>query len=188
MKKFFMLVSFIFCVSCFAAHQYDFGVYWGQSKESKTLWDVTLNTNNNYFKEYGLYSLSEASKNINLQNWVNGENYFKLDDGTQSLNITDNLGIFVKTSRNTYSSMSLSDFYNFKSVGFDSNGYSVYIYNDKIGNDDWVGQIIWEENRGGLAPTGQPLPGVLATMIIGGAVAGTLSIKRRKKIDEQKRL
>lgn len=172
MKKLFLIcMSILFINMAYAAKQYTYtDVYWNQSSETNNRWIVELTKYTGKYAEYGLYSLNSSPKN-----WILDTNYWKLSEGDNAMIINSDLGFYVKSSNGKYN-YSVGRWYN---VFEYSTPYSVDVTNGGW-NNSLDANITFRE----ASPTGQPLPGVLTTMLVGGAVTSSMCFFRRKKKQE----
>ena len=165
MMKVFLSILFTisFSLCSFASYQYGSSVFWDQQSETNTNWNFKLTASPiTKYDAFGVYRLSEG---------FNKQNAIVLNEGDNFLHVTENLGFWASSNRYTYTSEST------RSNPFSSIGE----YTVKISDTWFMSSYITISASAVDAPTGQPLPGILATMAIGVGVFGVSSIRKRKK-------
>jgi hypothetical protein len=188
MKKLLLFTFFILSISCFAAYQYNVKGNQG--------W-LTFDSNTTLSLEAGISgkdkdheNFIDRGKGISDYGWYNmitGESGSFNNGLTASFSENDKIGLYVTDNKgNTYLSTKTNKKYPFEDSiwgksrlvdgsltiaggNFGSNGTHEY-YVFKVSN---VG-------NGNNTPTGQPLPGILATLLVGGT--GIWYLKNRKNL------
>lgn len=158
MKKFLFLCLFLLSLNTFASY-----VYWDQNSETNTLWNFNLEVfNSSSYKDYGIYTLSDGISSRS-----------SLNNGDNILTVTENLGFWAMSNNNKlYDSYSSSRTQRF-SVG---DGYTVDVFS---GYSPYAVATITITPVS--SPSGQPLPGVLAAVFLGGGVLGGSSVLKKSR-------
>ncbi len=194
------LISLALCAGLFAAHQYEaihqnqgVGVHVNQSVE------LFLNTSSSKLPEgiteFGYYKLDSKGDMIQGSS-TSLDMSALLKNGSVSLGSFsggDSIAFWMKTDKGSY----LDSYYRDGKHG-DRN--AAYLGNNSKNNTNMVmgnldlshgwspsqgfqdNALVFEVSNVGKGPSGQPLPGFLATLAIGGGVIGGLSILRRKNM------
>jgi len=155
MKKLICILSiicFFAITNVYASYQY-YDIYWDQSTETSNYWNFNLTTFNNHNTiTYGVYD-----------SLIGLDSAIILNSGDNNLHITDNLNFFTETKHQTNTYMLL-----------DADDYSVSIYS----NNKKLATITMTPIA---PPTGQPLPGIFASIIVGGILCGSKKIMKKAK-------
>lgn len=156
MKKILFLSVFLLSLNTFAAY-----VYWDQKSETNTYWNFDLDIFKvNSYKDYGIYTLSEGLSSRS-----------SLKEGDNALTVTENLGFWVMSNSNKIYDSYSNPGQRFK-VG---DNYTVNVFSNS--SPFAVASITISP----ISPSGQPLPGILATILLGSGILGGSAIMKRNK-------
>lgn len=157
MKKILFLSVLFLSLNTFAAY-----VYWDQNSETNTFWNFDLDIfKANSYKDYGIYTLSEGLSSRS-----------SLKEGDNALTVTENLGFWVMSNNNRIYE-SYSDLGQRFKVG---GSYTVNVFS--IFSPFAVASITISPIS---SPSGQPLPGILSTILLGSGILGGSAIMKRNK-------
>lgn len=144
-------------LSLFAARQYG-QIFWNQTAEANTKWNFILDVNkDNVFKKYGVYDLKTGEKTY-------------LEEGSNFITAKNNLGFFVQSGNNGK--------YNYSNEVFQRNFFYEGDYLLGISRNYFDSTVATVK----IEPTGQPLPGIIASIIVGTVFI--LFITKRKKTQQ----
>lgn len=182
-------------VAVFAAHQYGSSQVWWSNDGITNNLAVTLNVEKNSADaSFGYFTFTRANGNATAKI----VDSYSFTDGvtseTQVISTDLDIGVWVTIGNKTSYSVAVSG------SGYGSGNGVVYsaIGENTIGENKTYGFGFWTSTvldstvsfavippaivvtDPSATPVGQPLPGVLATMLIGGGLAGLRKLRRRK--------
>lgn len=186
MKKAILFLFLILSMTCFGAYQYNVkGNQGWLTFDSKTTVTFDIGTSG---KDKDHENFIDRGKGISDYGWYNLETgeHGSFNNGiSASFNENDRIGLYVTDNKGkTYlSTKSKSPFENAiwgKSKLIDD---SIFIAGGNFGSNGTHEYYVFKVNNvgnGSNTPTGQPLPGILATLLVGGT--GIWYLKNRKRL------
>lgn len=162
-KKF--LVLFAMCLSVCASAAYQYEIDWSGIHVNSNSSLIVKFTDNSFFKNFDTFGYSingEFGKEFNTDS-VKGKEF---DLG--SFTTGDNIGFFVSQNGTYYNNFGLTS---------KDNGHYLF----ETWTSDWSSYQSFDVKINGFdsTPSGQPLPGVLTSLALGGAAL--LAIRKLKK-------
>jgi hypothetical protein len=182
MKKYILaLVSFV-AMAALADNQYSFNDGWFIIKEAGDIHISFVNNNSNpgHVAAFGYYVQKEGSEERSLQtlteNWKGGEKVFDF-----SVNKDDKIGFWFETSKPEMTWVTSDNESGWFSFDEANNIATAKIYFDEGNHQANSNKMLQFKLSEKAASTGgQPLPGLLMTLTLGGmAVAGVTQRKRK---------
>lgn len=186
MKKYFIILLLILNMSAFAAYQYNVkGNQGWLSFDSSTTLSLDVGTTG---KDKDHENFIDKGKGISDYGWYNlesGESGSFNNGLTATFTENDKIGLYITDNNgNTY--LSTKPTSPFKDDIWGKSKYidgSIFIGGGNFGSNGTHEYYVFKVNTVGNSsntPTGQPLPGILATLLVGGT--GLWYLKNRKSL------
>lgn len=188
MKKLLLFTFFILSISCFAAYQYNVKGNQGWiTFDSETTLSFELNRTGKDKDHENFIDRSEGVTDYGWYNMNTGESRSFNNGLTASFSENDKIGLYVTDNKgNTYLSTKTNKKYPFEDSIWGKSRLvdgALTIAGGNMGSNGTHEYYIFKVNSintNNNAPAGQPLPGILATLAIGGT--GLWYLKNKKKL------
>lgn len=188
MKKLFLFTFLVYSFSCFAAYQYNVkGNQGWLTFDSNTILSFDIGTTGKDNNHENFIDRGEGISDYGWYNMKTGESG-SFDNGlTASFSENDKIGLYVTDNKgNTYLSTKTNRKYPFEDSIWGKSKLvdgALTIAGGNFGSNGTHEYYIFKVNtvgNGSNTPTGQPLPGILATLLVGGT--GIWYLKKRKNL------
>lgn len=186
MKKLLLLTFLIYSFSCFAAYQYNVkGNQGWLSFDSNTTLSLDVGTSGKDKDHENFIDRGEGISDYGWYNLDSGEAGSFKNGATVTFSENDKIGLYVtdnkgKTYLSTKPTSPFEDDIWGKSKLIDG---SIVVGGGNFGSNGTHEYYVFKVNtvgNGSNTPTGQPLPGILATLLVGGT--GIWYLKNRKNL------
>lgn len=195
LKKITTMLVAVFALSAMAAYQYNFkGNQGWLTFDSPTEVSLGLGVGSSKNKDNGQINWIDRGQGVRDYGWYNmdtGEHGSLANNASATFTENDRIGLYVQLNNGdtvyttTKPGKDAPDQVVWGKSTSDDEGIRLYGGNKgSNGTGEFYVFKVSNTNTSGKAPSGQPLPGIIATLLIGGGTA--VYLKKRKKLYEAK--